>query len=81
MTGIERLEALALQAFPLQLACPAHGLRGFARATLGRLLIMPPQLHLAEDSFPLHLFLERFQRLIDIVVTNENLHLAANSFH
>ena len=41
---------------------------------------MPPQLHLAENPLPLHLLLERLERLIDIVVTHENLHLAACSF-
>ena len=40
---------------------------------------MAAQLHLAEDTFPLHFLLERLERLIDIVVTNENLHLAAYS--
>jgi peptide deformylase len=40
---------------------------------------MTTQLHLTENSFPLHLFLQRLERLIDIVVTNENLHLAACS--
>jgi hypothetical protein len=28
----------------------------------------------------LHLFLERFQRLVNVVVANEHLHLAAFSF-
>ena len=41
---------------------------------------MPTQLHLAENPLPLHLFLERFQRLVDVVVTHEDLHLAAYSF-
>ncbi len=41
---------------------------------------MPSQLHLAENTLPLHLLLERFQRLIDVVVTHEDLHLAADSF-
>jgi hypothetical protein len=40
---------------------------------------MPPQLHLAEDTLPLHFLFERLQRLINIVVTHENLHLAAFS--
>src|SRR5262249_26672051 len=31
-------------------------------------------LHLAEDTFALHLLLQDTQRLIDIVVANENLH-------
>ncbi len=42
---------------------------------------MAPQLHLAEHAFALQLFLERFQRLIDIIVTNNDLHLAAFSSH
>ena len=41
---------------------------------------MPAQLHFPENAFPLHLLLERLQRLVDIVFTNEDLHLAAISF-
>src|SRR5580658_4568022 len=73
-------EPLALDPLALQLAGAANGLGGLAGAALGRLLIVPPQLHLAENPLPLHLLLERLQRLVDIVVTNENLHLAACSF-
>ncbi len=40
---------------------------------------MPPQLHFPKNAFALHLLLERLQRLINIIVTNENLHLAAIS--
>jgi hypothetical protein len=32
------------------------------------------ELHLAEDTFALHLPLQRFEGLIDIVIANENLH-------
>jgi hypothetical protein len=32
------------------------------------------ELHLAEDAFALHLFLQRLEGLINIVVSNENLH-------
>jgi hypothetical protein len=35
---------------------------------------MAAQLHLSEDAFTLHLLLERLERLIDVVVANENLH-------
>ena len=35
---------------------------------------MLAKLHLAEDAFALHLPLQRLERLIDIVVSNENLH-------
>src|SRR5262249_60691465 len=35
---------------------------------------MTAQLHLAEDALALHLFLQRLEGLVDVVVTNENLH-------
>jgi hypothetical protein len=35
---------------------------------------MPAKLHFAENSLALHLLLERFEGLIDIVVADENLH-------
>jgi hypothetical protein len=41
---------------------------------------VPAELHLAENPFPLHLLFERLERLIDIVITDQNLHLAAYSF-
>jgi hypothetical protein len=41
---------------------------------------MPPQLHFAENTLPLHLFFERFERLIDIVISHENLHWVAFSY-
>ena len=39
---------------------------------------MTAELHLAENALALHLFLERLESLIDVVVANENLH--AESF-
>ena len=74
------LEAFALYALALQLAGAADGFGSLAGPALRRLLIVPPQLHLAEDSFPLHLLFERFQRLIYVVIAYEYLHLAAFSF-
>ena len=35
---------------------------------------MAAQLHLAEDALALHLFLQDLKGLVDIVVTDENLH-------
>jgi hypothetical protein len=35
---------------------------------------VPAQLHLAENALALHLLLERLEGLIDVVVTDENLH-------
>ena len=37
---------------------------------------MSTELHLAEDTLALHLFLQRPGGLVDIVVTDENLHVA-----
>jgi len=34
------------------------------------------ELHLAEETFALHLLLQRFEGLVDIVVADENLHVA-----
>ncbi len=79
-TGVRLLEAFAFQSFTLQLPGAAYGFRGFASSAFGRLFVVPPQLHLAKNSLPLHLLFERFERLVDIVVTHEDLHLAACSF-
>ena len=35
---------------------------------------MAAKLHLAENTLALHLFLQRLEGLIDVVVTDENLH-------
>src|ERR1700691_2748373 len=71
--GLFRQHALALQALSLELAVAADRLGPFAGAPLARLLVMAPELHLAEDAFALHLLLQRLQRLVDIVVANDDL--------
>ena len=43
---------------------------------LGRLFIVAAEFHLAEETFALHLLLQRLEGLIDIVVADENLHAA-----
>ena len=40
---------------------------------------MLAELHLAEKAFALHLLLQRPEGLIDIVVTDENLHVVCSS--
>jgi hypothetical protein len=35
---------------------------------------MAAKLHLAENALALHLFLQRLESLVDIIVTDENLH-------
>jgi len=40
---------------------------------------MAAKLHFTENTFPLELLFERLERLVDVIVANENLHLADNS--
>ncbi len=75
----EGSEAFTLKALALHLAGAAHGFGCLARLALGRLFIVATQLHFAEDAFTLHFFLEGLEGLINIVVTNENLHWVVNS--
>jgi hypothetical protein len=67
-------EALALEALARELAGAADRLGFLARFLFGGLLVVAAQLHLSEDALALHLFLERRDGLIDVVVTDENLH-------
>lgn len=66
-------ETFALGALTGQLACAADGFSLFARLLLGGLFKVVAAFHLAEETFTLHLFLKRFQCLIDIVVANDDL--------
>src|SRR5690242_3199449 len=76
---LHRQQAFALHALARQLARPADRLRLLARFLLGGLFVVAAELHLAEDTLALHLFLQRLEGLIDIIIANENLH-AASSF-
>ena len=73
--GVLRLweETLALGAFASQLAGAADGFSLFARFSFGGLLEMVAALHFPEKTLALHLFLERLQRLIDVVVADNDL--------
>src|SRR6266576_5680173 len=66
-------QAFALQALALKLAITANRFRPFAGALLRGFFVMAPQFHLAKDAFPLHLLFQRFERLVDIVVANDDL--------
>jgi len=46
----------------------AHGLGLFPGLAFGRFLIGTAQFHFPENAFALHLLLQRFQRLIDVIV-------------
>src|SRR5260221_14695595 len=67
-------DAFALGALALELAGASDRGRAFAGTLLARLLIVAAQLHLAVDAFPLQLLFERAQRLLDIIVANDDLH-------
>src|SRR5690348_14987987 len=73
MTVSARQQALALEPLALQFAIAANGLGAFPCTFFGWFLVMTPELHLAKDAFSLHLLFQRFQRLIDIVVANDDL--------
>ncbi len=72
--GLGWQQAFALHFFTGQFASAPNRFRFLASSFLRRLLIMATKLHFAKDAFALHFFLERLERLIDIVVANENLH-------
>src|SRR4051812_37000515 len=67
-------DAFALGALALELAGAADGCGAFAGALLRRLFVMTAQLHLAVNALALQLLLERAQRLLDIIVANDDLH-------
>jgi hypothetical protein len=68
-----RQQAFALHPLAGQLARAAHGFGLLARPLFRRLFVMDVTLHLPEGAFALHLLLQGFQRLVDIVVAYENL--------
>lgn len=68
-----RKEAFTLGALAGQFARTAHGLGFLARLALRGLLEVVTTLHFAEETFTLHLFLERLQRLIDVVIADHDL--------
>lgn len=68
-------KAFALRTLACQLADTANGFSLFAGALLRRLLIEIAHLHFAENAFTLHLFLQRTQRLVYVVVADKYLHL------
>src|SRR5690606_10684970 len=78
--GEGELEALAVHPLAQQLARPANGLGLFASPLLRRLLVAAAKLHLAEDALALHLLLQRAEGLIDVVVSDLDLHVGRSSF-
>ncbi len=72
-TGSRGSEAFAIHTLAQQLAAAANGFGFFARTLFRRLFESATKLHLAENTFTLHLLLERAQCLIDIIVADQNV--------
>src|SRR6516225_894185 len=70
-----RQQTLALQLFAGELTGATDSFCLLPDSPLGRLFIVAAELHLAEETFALHLPLQRLEGLIDIVVADENLHV------
>jgi hypothetical protein len=68
-----RQEAFALGAFAGQFPCAADGFGLPASLGFRGLLEGGAGFHFPEDAFTLHLLLERFQRLIDVVIADHDL--------
>lgn len=69
-----RKETFTLRALAGELAGAADSFRTFTRTLFRRLFVVIATLHFAESAFPLHLLFERLQRLIDVVIADENLY-------
>lgn len=66
-------QAFALRLLARGLAGAADGLACFPRSFLGRFLVSPAALHLAEKAFALKLLFQDPEGLIDIVIADGNL--------
>src|SRR5262249_54367602 len=60
--------------FAGELAGATNGFRLLSDPLLRRFLVMLAEPHLAEDAFALHLLLQRPEGLVNVVVTDKNLH-------
>jgi hypothetical protein len=70
-----RDEPLALCLLARELARAADRFRLFPGFALGRFFIGPPLSHFAKHAFALHFLLQDAERLLDVVVANENLQM------
>jgi hypothetical protein len=77
--GLHRQQALALQFLAGKLAGAADGLRLFPDSFFGGFLVVGAELHLTEHALALHFLLQHPEGLIDIVVTDKNLHVVSFS--
>ena len=70
------LKALALYALSFQLARTTYSLSLFTGSAFGRFFVGTAQFHFTEDALALHLLLQDLQGLIDVIVTNRDLHVS-----
>src|SRR5262245_60898270 len=77
--GLHWQQALTLQFLTRDFAGARNGFRLLPGLPLGGFLIMAAKSHLAKNTFALHLLFQHPQRLVDIVVTDENLHERSSS--
>ncbi len=66
-------ETFALSTFPRKLSRTTNSLGFLPRFFLRWLFKICPGFHFPEQAFALHLFLQRAQRLLDIIVADGNL--------
>ena len=66
-------KTFALGLFTGQLTGATDRFRFFAGAFFRRLFVMLTKLHLAENAFPLHLLLQRLERLLNVVIAHDDL--------
>ena len=70
---IDRL-IVSLGIFASQFTGAALGFGGLADACLGRFFIMPAHFHFTKQAFALHLLFECAQRLIDVIIADNNFY-------
>ena len=70
-------QTFALGGLAGQLANTTHALRFFAGTPFRRLFIVISQLHLTKDTFTLKFFLQNLIGLINVIITNGNLHVSS----
>jgi hypothetical protein len=68
-------EALVLRFLARELTGAADGLSFLSSALFRRFLVKSTAFHLPEDAFALHLPLQCFERLVDVVVSDKYLQL------
>jgi hypothetical protein len=73
---LHRQQTLALQFLARELAGAAERFRLLSGSLFGWFFVVATKLHLAKNTFALHLLLERSECLVDIVIPDENLHVS-----